>query len=262
MTVSVAGFQMNMRVKSAVVRAAAGSLAAALALSVAATPSHAGGLFDMFFGGFHREAPPPAQAYADPDPAPATRGPALPNAAPAPRVHADNGAAVAFCVRTCDGHFFPVRANPGLSAAQACHSFCPASETKLYSGSSIDRAVTSDGSRYSDLPNAFAYRKQIVAGCTCNGHTPFGLARFDPKDDPTLKPGDVVMTARGPVAYNGAKNKTAEFTPVRDYSQFSKSYRDQLSALKLMPANPGAPAPVMASVAPAHPTNANRRAER
>jgi hypothetical protein len=151
-------------------------------------------------------------------------------------------------VRSCDGHFFPVRAHPGLSAAQACHAFCPAAETRLYSGSSIDHATASDGSRYADLPNAFAYRKQIVAGCTCNGRDPFGLAQIDPKADPTLKAGDVVVTDKGPEAFTGSK--TAQFTPVQDYSGFSKSARAQLSALKTMPANPGAPAPVVSAVGP------------
>ena len=83
------------------------------------------------------------------------------------------------------------------AAAQACHAFCPAAETRLYSGSSIDHAAASDGSRYADLPNAFAYRKQLVAGCTCNGRDPFGLAQIDPKADPTLKAGDVVATNKG-----------------------------------------------------------------
>ena len=43
-------------------------------------------------------------------------------------------------------------------------------------GSTIDNAVTETGKPYSELPNAFRYRNEIVAGCTCNGKDQFGLA--------------------------------------------------------------------------------------
>ncbi len=56
---------------------------------------------------------------------------------------------------------------------------------------------TRDGSRYSDLPNAFAYRQKMVGGCSCNGKTAFGLANIDVKTDPTLRQGDIVATAGG-----------------------------------------------------------------
>jgi hypothetical protein len=128
---------------------------------------------------------------------------------------ADGGPAKAFCVRTCDGHFFPVNAQPGLSAADACHAFCPASQTAIYSGGAIDGAVAQNGSRYADLPKAFLYRKQLVAGCTCNGRDQFGLARIDINADPTLRPGDVVATTNGMVAFAGRNGAQARFTPAR-----------------------------------------------
>ena len=134
-------------------------------------------------------------------------------------------------MRTCDGHFFPVLAHPGLSAADACHAFCPASQTVMYSGGNIDSAVAPNGSRYADLPKAFVYRKQMVAGCTCNGHDQFGLAHIDINKDPTLKPGDVVSTGKGMVAFTGRQNQTAQFTPAGSYPHFSKEYRSQLSSM-------------------------------
>ena len=45
-----------------------------------------------------------------------------------------------YCVRTCDGRYFPVVARNGQSAAEACHNFCPAAETRVFRGSSIDNA--------------------------------------------------------------------------------------------------------------------------
>lgn len=156
-----------------------------------------------------------------------------------PQQHEETGPTTAFCVRSCDGHYFPVQTHPGLSAAQACQTFCPASKTRLYSGGSIDHAVAADGARYADLPAAMLYRKQTVAGCTCDGRTAFGLAQVDVKTDPTLKPGDVVVTRKGLVTVSGMKNRVAEFTPVESNSHMPKSYRDKLAAMKIMPPTPG-----------------------
>ena len=57
------------------------------------------------------------------------------------------------------------------------------------------------------------YRKQLVANCTCNGKDAFWLA-FDLSSDPTLRPGDIVSTKGGLMAYSGKNGKTAAFTPV------------------------------------------------
>lgn len=202
------------------------------------TPASAG-IFERIFGGLRQAVEAPARgpvvisSFADPL--------ASPRNSPSnsqPQRRADIGPAKAFCVRTCDGRFFPVQARAGLSAAEACHSFCPGSQTRLYSGSNIDYAAASDGSRYADLANAFVYRRQLVAGCTCNGRNPFGLARIDVNSDPTLRPGDVVATKTGMVAFTGMKNKVADFTPIENYSRFSKSTRDKLSDVKIMPPTP------------------------
>ncbi len=97
-------------------------------------------------------------------------------------------------MRLCDGRFFPLQRHGGVSTAQACSSFCPASQTKIYRGSSIDHAVAQDGKRYADLSTAFAYREQIVPDCTCNGKDAFGLVNTPVEKDATLQPGDIVAT--------------------------------------------------------------------
>ncbi len=214
---------------------AAGTLALA-----SPTPAAAEGIFDFFFGGLHRafESQRPANAYAEPGAAP-YRGPGV---ADTPRRYADVGPHSAYCVRTCDGQYFPVRAQGNISAAEMCHAFCPGSEARLYSrGSKIDNTVAADGSRYRDLDNAFLYRQHLVAGCTCNGHDPFGLAHIDVKTDPSLQRGDVVATKRGMVAFTGrGKDRSADFTPVNSDRGLAKSYREKLSEMKIMPPNPGA----------------------
>src|SRR6202011_2200547 len=107
------------------------------------------------------------------------------------------GGGQAYCVRTCDGRYFPLTASDNASRAASCNSFCPASETKVVYGSAIDNAATETGKPYSELPNAFRYRTEIVAGCTCNGKDQFGLAPVKIEDDPTLRKGDIVAGENG-----------------------------------------------------------------
>jgi hypothetical protein len=213
-----------------IVRGSAGLVAAVLLTLAPAKPAAAQGLFQSLFGELGRAL---QGRLPEREHVPAFAEPFGDFGRPAPpTMRTETGPAQAYCVRTCDGHFFPVRAQPGLSVAEACHAFCPASETRLYSGGMIDYAVARDGSRYADLPNAFVYRKQLVAGCTCNGHDQFGLARININNDPTLRPGDVVSNGKGMVAFTGRQNQTAQFTPAGNYPHFSRDYRSQLSAME------------------------------
>jgi hypothetical protein len=107
------------------------------------------------------------------------------------------GGRQAFCVRTCDGRYFPAPSSNGQSRAATCNSFCPASETRVVYGSTIDSAATETGKPYSELPNAFRYRNELVSGCTCNGKDHIGLAPVRIEDDPTLRKGDLVATSGG-----------------------------------------------------------------
>jgi hypothetical protein len=126
------------------------------------------------------------------------------------------GGGQAFCVRSCDGRYFPVPGTDKESKAATCNGFCPASETELVYGSNIDNAATESGKPYSELPNAFRYRNEIVDGCTCNGKDEIGLAPVRIEDDPTLRKGDLVASANGlMVAGRGADRRGASlnFSP-------------------------------------------------
>jgi hypothetical protein len=118
------------------------------------------------------------------------------NEVPGPRIMTYGGGQ-AFCVRSCDGRYFPVSGTDNQSRAASCNNFCPASKTELVYGSNIDHAATESGKPYSELPNAFRYRDEIVAGCTCNGKDQFGLAPVSIENDPTLRKGDLVAGAGG-----------------------------------------------------------------
>lgn len=234
--------------KTAAWRASAGVVAVVLMTFAMSSPASAQGIFERIFGGLRRaietprRLPEAVRGFADPFTS-------LANAINPPReqLRGEGGPAKAFCVRTCDGHFFPVQAHAGMSSAESCRAFCPASQTKLYGGSNIDHAVASNGSRYADLDNAFVYRQRVVDGCTCNGRDAFGAARINAKSDPTLRPGDIVATNSGLMAVTANKNNVADFTPVDSYRGFPQSYRDKLSALRVSP-NTGAD--VTSSVAP------------
>ena len=214
------------------------AFAAAIAIIVPAAlaPSRlfAEGLFDMLFGGFQKpqqhEAPPEASYYADPN----ANG--QPQPAPQPRA-AVASSGPAFCVRSCDGKYFPLmRSN--ASPVAMCQAFCPASPTKVFYGSNIDSATAQSGERYADSENAFAYRKALRADCTCNGRDPAGLAPIDLTLDTSLHPGDVIATTNGLVAYSGVRvgnDQTAEFTPVASYPGLTPEVRAKLGELKVAP---------------------------
>jgi hypothetical protein len=128
-----------------------------------------------------------------------------------------SGSSQAYCVRSCDGRYFPLAASDNQSRAASCNGFCPASETRIVYGSNIDNAVTENGQPYSELPNAFRYRNEIVAGCTCNGKDQFGLAHIKIENDPTLRKGDIVAENGGlMVVGRGADKRGASlnFSPV------------------------------------------------
>ncbi|WP_440642461.1 DUF2865 domain-containing protein [Bradyrhizobium sp. PUT101] len=179
---------------------------------LASAPSaHAEDFFSALFGGFRMRPPPEIRMPFPRDDMPRYD---------APRQRASYGGGTAYCVRGCDGRYFPAQGSDAESKAQSCKTFCPASETSLVYGSNIDDATTENGKSYSDLPNAFRYRNEIVAGCTCNGKDPAGLAQVKVEDDPTLRKGDIVAGAGGLVVAsrnaNDRRGVAMNFSPLPD----------------------------------------------
>jgi len=171
-------------------------------------PAQAGDFFSNLFGGFARPAPRPQTILPFGEDGPQQ----------VERPRAAYGGGQAWCVRGCDGRYFPITGPDAQSKAASCSSFCPASQTEIVYGSDVDHAATANGKPYSALPNAFKYRTEAVAGCTCNGKEPGGLAQLPIDKDPTLRKGDIVAGADGLVIANPGSGKHADlnFTPVPD----------------------------------------------
>ena len=247
----------NRRISRSVGRLAL--IAAALAVAVPAVPASAQGLFETLFGRPRQAPGGPSNSYADPNsqanPFGRPADPAAPAVAPSP--------SVSYCVRLCDGRFFPIQRSNGADPVETCNSFCPAAVTKIFFGSGIEHAVARDGSRYAKLSTAFVYRDRTVAGCTCNGRDAFGVVIPTANDDPTLRAGDIVASDKGFIAYAGGRRQNAEFTPVQ-LSGLSSELRQKLANAKIAPRNAtavSAQAPAEAAKGSARASAAERRVQ-
>jgi hypothetical protein len=127
-------------------------------------------------------------------------------------------------VRTCDGYFFPVSYStvPDHFAddQRSCQRMCPASEAVLYSyrnpGEDITQAVSISGRTYTELPNAFRYRREFTPGCSCRrpGQS-WADALKNSDDSSTLEQGDIVVTEQSSKTLSQAAQKGAGGKPAK-----------------------------------------------
>jgi hypothetical protein len=225
-------------------------LAALVALCLLLAPQSsqaAGGLLEFLFG-------------PDPAPAPQAAPPAPRASAPARRAKAygelrfgkplregqggggtgfaSEPAAGGFCVRTCDGYFFPLIKSTRATRQQSCEMACPSATMEIYDGATIESARNRKGQRYSALPVAFAFRDRAKQICACNDpQTSQGYYERSALTDPTLQSGDVVVEETGAFVYSGAR-----LVPLSNASAMSASLRDRLRAM-LRRATGAQPAP-------------------
>ncbi len=197
--------------------AAIAGLAALLMADMQSTAS-AQNFFESLFGGFRRALTPrPPSADTNHE-----------------RMAEGGSPSSGYCVRLCDGRYFPVSGRGRMNAAEMCRAFCPMAPTQLFSGGNIAYAVAPGGLRYSNLPNAFVYREKIVADCSCNGKSPLGLVPFEDADDPTLRTGDIVATQNGLMSYRN-DGRQAEFVPASSSPGLSAKLREQLNQTRVAP---------------------------
>src|SRR5579863_1438033 len=131
-----------------------------------------GGLFDALFAGRSRNDQ--QQDLADVPVSPDAAAPQNPDETTAnPEGVVAHAGSKAVCVRSCDGYFFPVSYSAGghmTDLQEMCRALCPNAEVTLYTYSpsaDIDTAVSIEGARYLDMPNALKYRKSVDPTCSC-----------------------------------------------------------------------------------------------
>lgn len=119
------------------------------------------------------------------------------------------------CVRTCDGYFFPISFSTQPSRfvddQRACQRMCPAAEAVLYThrnpGEDMNQAVSAGGRLYSELPNAFKFRQEFNAACSCKkqGET-WAEALKGTEDRSTIEQGDILVTDERAKAMNAPRD--------------------------------------------------------
>lgn len=237
-----------MRLRLAVLKSVLGA-----ALAFAPTPGEAEGLFDFLFG------PDPAPQAAPPRPresAPGRRakvqgavGFAKPKggAAGGTGLASDPGVG-GFCVRTCDGYFFPLIKATRATRQQSCELACPSAQMDVFDGATIESARNRKGQRYSALPRAFSFRDRASEACQCNDpKSSQSYFERTARDDPTLQNGDILVETGGAFVYRGST-----LVPLGSASFMSPHLRSRLRAM--LKSSPTARTPTLTGeIAPAPP---------
>ena len=217
---------------SALKRSVTGAAIAAL-ISLAPPSARAGDLLETIFGIFATPPPPASPIQQVP---PEVASPPL-RITVTPRWSNAYRGVSGYCVRLCDGRYFPLpRLTSSTTPVKLCNALCPSSRTMVYWGAPIEHARASNGARYADLATAFGYRKEIVENCTCNGTDIFGTAAISIRADITLRPGDVVVTEKGARVFIGSskdQHDADDFTSVRDYSGLTAKQRRTIAGIQV-----------------------------
>ncbi len=165
-----------------------------------------------------------------------------------------------YCVRTCDGRYFPVSRTKQSTPEKLCSALCPAAKIRIFSGPEIEKAFAADGTKYMSLPTALAYRTRIVPDCSCNGKDVFGLAKPDLENDLTLRSGDIVVRTKDIVVFQGGSlpYKSTNFLALARAGGLSPQLRKQLLATKILPNNPNTNLAITVSVRQTSPERTER----
>ena len=142
----------------------------------------------------------------------------------------------AVCVRLCDGFFFPSVTSAG--GDDACAAQCPDAPTARYTepvGSDrIEDAVSTSGAPYTALPVANHYQTTLDNTCRCHRSPTRGYSAAV-LNDPTLRRGDVVVTPKGFLVFQGAKTRSitsSDFVALSQARSLPKDLRAVLVAME------------------------------
>jgi hypothetical protein len=140
-----------------------------------------GNFIDSLFGNNNNTIPPPSAELGPP-----------------------SGTFRTVCVRSCDGAYFPVSFATYQARFQdderTCKALCPAAEANLFTyrnpGEDINQAVSINGQPYSSLPNAFKFRTEFNASCSCKAAGQTWSEALKSVDDKASveQQGDIIVT--------------------------------------------------------------------
>jgi hypothetical protein len=154
----------------------------------------------------NRDAPPPESWAAPPLSEPVLRLTVRPN--PESKPEPERAPPQAYCVRLCDGYYFPLTATGDAvsSKKDLCSALCPGTSTEVYvragGESTMDNATGPNRKPYKSLANAYAYRAPAAPRCSCQAAA--GVPALALTNDPTLRSGDIVVTSKGVRVFAGA----------------------------------------------------------
>jgi hypothetical protein len=152
------------------------------------------------------------------------------------------------CVRACDGFYFsfsPAEHSYDTATREAaCKTACPDAETKLFVMSAGSEEISqAKEARQGEL--YAQYLARIKAGSpstststsTCGCHVASAAPTPDPRaalTDPTLRKGDMVVTAKGVRVYQGGQDRKREFLSLAETRGLTPSRRGALAAIDRM----------------------------
>ncbi|WP_036290612.1 DUF2865 domain-containing protein [Methylosinus sp. PW1] len=151
-----------------------------------------------------------------------------------------------YCVRECDGYFFPVglysSANDTASHQRACGRLCPGARTTLYvmrggSDKMEDAVAARGGATYGRLMASLQRKNEGEKDMECSCHA--GQTNESSIEaiylDPTLRRGDAVMTTHGVEIFHGGSRypySKNDFRPLARSPDLDEPIRRRLAALE------------------------------
>jgi hypothetical protein len=166
------------------------------------------------------------------DPVPEVAAIPVPRCSERPETKRPRASGRAVCVRLCDGFFFPSATSSG--GDEACAAQCPDAPTARYTepvGSDrIEDAVSTRGALYTLCPWPIAIKLRSTTPATCHRAPTRGYSE-SLLNDPTLRKGDVVMTPKGFVVFQGAKTRSIASSDFVALSQARSLPKDLRAAL-------------------------------
>jgi hypothetical protein len=155
-----------------------------------------------------------------------------------------------YCVRECDGYFFPVglysSASDTASHQRACGRLCPGARTTLYvmrggTDKMEDAVAARGGATYARLMAALQRKNEGKAEgekdkeCSCHAGQTNESSIEAIYLDPTLRRGDAVMTTHGVEIFHGASRypySKSDFRPLARSPDLDEPIRRRLAALE------------------------------